>query len=65
MVESVEEVHVTSIDKTVQVTSARVCPIFFGSDQLTAARARRAQKVKLNALTSTSRLEGLVPVVDY
>ena len=64
MVENVEEVHVASIDKTVQVTSARVRPIFVGSDQLTAARARGAQKAKVNALTPTGRLEGLVPVVE-
>ena len=64
MVESVEEVHVTSIDKTVQVTSACARPILVGGDQLTAARARGAQKAKVNALTPRSRLEGLVPMVE-
>ena len=44
--------------------SAHVCPIFVGGDQLTAARARGAQKAKVNALTPKSRLEGLVPAVE-
>ena len=64
MVEHVEEVHVASIDRTVQVTTALVRPIFVGGDQLTAARARGAQKAKANALTPRSRLEGLVPMVE-
>ena len=64
IVEHVEPVHVASIDKTVQVTTARVHPILVGGDQLTAARARGAKKAKVNALTPTRRLEGLLPMVE-
>ena len=38
--------------------------ILIGGDQLTAARARSAQKAKLNAQTPSKRLEGLVSVVE-
>ena len=58
------EVHIASIDKTVQVTTARTCHILVGSDQLTAARARGAQKANVNSLTPSSKLEGLVPMVE-
>ena len=61
MVEPEEKVHVASIDNSVQVTTTRVCPILVGGDQLTAARARAAWKTKVNTLTTTSRLKGLLP----
>ena len=37
-------------------------PILFSGDQKTAARGRGAQKAKMNALSPSARLEGLVPV---
>ena len=64
MVQQLEEVNVPSINKTVHVTTACVQPILAGGDQLTVTRTRGAQKAKANALTPTSRLEGLLPMVE-
>ena len=63
MMETVEEVYVPSIDKSVEVTKAHAQLIQFAGDQKTAARARGAQKAKANALSPSDRLAGLVPVV--
>ena len=38
--------------------------ILFGGDQLTCARARGAQRIRQNAVTVQSRLEGFVPVIE-
>ena len=64
LVEETRDCHVASIDQTVKVTTARANPILIGGDQLTAARARGAQKAKANALSPSDRLEGLVPMVE-
>ncbi|KAL5489195.1 hypothetical protein EMCRGX_G018261 [Ephydatia muelleri] len=63
MVETVENVYVPSLDKTVQVTKTRAHLIEFAGDQKTAARERGAQKAKVCAVSHTNRLAGLVPVV--
>ena len=65
MMETIEEVYVPSIhvDKSVKVTKAHTQLLQFAGDQNTAARAREAQKAKANALSSSDRLAGLVPVV--
>lgn len=39
-------------------------PILMGGDQLTAARARSALRLKLNSYTPCKKLEGIVPVVE-
>ena len=62
--ETTELHYIPSIDKTVEVTSARGRPILFGGDQLTVARARGAQKAKVNSTSPSSRLEGLVPMIE-
>ena len=64
MVEHIQEVHVASIVKTVQVTTARTHPIPVGDSQLTAAKGRGAEGAEGIALTPTSRLEGLAPMVE-
>lgn len=38
--------------------------ILFGGDQLTAARARGSQRVRMNSDDGLSRFEGLIPVVE-
>ena len=39
-------------------------PVLFGGDQLTAARARGSQELRINSDTSTGRLHGLIPVAE-
>lgn len=61
MVESTEEVFVTSLNEKVEVRKARSFPIIVAGDYLTAARARGAKKAKINSDSPSSRLDGLVP----
>lgn len=63
MVEMVKDYHVPSIGRTVQVVTALTHPIQFAGDQKTAVRARGAQKAKVNEVSPSRRLAGLVPVV--
>ena len=63
MVETVENVYVPSLNRTVQVTKTRAHLIEFAGDQKTAARGRGAQRAKVCAVSHTNRLAGLVPVV--
>ena len=62
LVEVTTNVYVPGVDKHVQVPGALGHPILFSGDQKTAARGRGAQKAKMNALSPSARLEGLVPV---
>ena len=39
-------------------------PLLFGGDQLTAARARGCQELRINSDTATGRLQGLIPVAE-
>ena len=64
-------VPVVSSDKTVEVDGTAVtyphtelCPVLFGCDQLTAARARGSKSLRASHDTSLDRLEGLIPVVE-
>ena len=63
MKEYEKDVYVPSIDKSVQVVCGRAHMIQFAGDQKTAARARGAQLAKVNAVTPSGRLMGLVPAV--
>ena len=47
-----------------QPTSEKLHPLLFGGDQLTAARARGCQELRINSDTSTGRLQGLIPVAE-
>lgn len=38
--------------------------ILFGGDQLTAARARGAQRARINAETSSLRFDGIIPCAE-
>ena len=63
MVEKTKDVYIPSIDLSVKVVHAVGHPILFAGDQKTAARARGAQKAKVNAVSPTGRLVGFVPAV--
>lgn len=39
-------------------------PLLFGGDQLTAARARGCQELRINSDTAIGRLRGLVPTAE-
>lgn len=45
-------------------TSEKMHPLLFGGDQLTAARGRGCQELRINSDTSTGRLQGLIPVAE-
>ena len=62
MIETVKDVHIPSIDQSVKIVTAVGLPLLFAGDQKTAARARGAQKAKVNAVSPSRRLAGLVPV---
>ena len=67
MVDIMAHMHSTyqslSLQKTFMCHAcrARSFPIIVAGSQLTAARARGANKVKCNSDSSTSRFEGLIP----
>ena len=46
------------------MTTARARLILIGGDQLTVARARGAQKAKVNSVSSSNRFDGLLPMVE-
>ena len=46
---------------SVQVPRAILHKILFGGDQLTAARARGAQRIRINSKSPQEKLEGLIP----
>ena len=62
MVEMMKEVHIPSLNKTVQVPTALSHPIELSGDQKTAARGRGAQKARVNSTLLSERLVGIIPV---
>ena len=59
-----EERKICSTGEVVMKEKAKFHPILFGGDQLTAARARSAMKVRVNSNTSAKKLSGIIPVVE-
>ena len=55
---------VPEFNETAEVTKAKLYSILFGGDQLTAARARRAKKFRVNSITPSKCLDGLIPVCE-
>ena len=55
-------VFVPSLNEHIDIQEARSFPIILHGDYLTAARARGAQKFKINADSPSNRYEGLVSV---
>ena len=53
-----------SADMADQLTSEILHPLLFGGDQLTAARARGCQELRINSDTANGRLHGLIPVAE-
>ena len=51
-------------DETIEVPNAKIHPILFGGDQLTAARARAAKAGKVNSIDPSMKFNGLVPVAE-
>ena len=51
-------------ESVLQVPHAIFHKILFGGDQLTAARARGAQKIRMNSISPKTRLEGLIPCTE-
>lgn len=50
--------------EVVDEEKASIHRILIGGDQLTAARARAAQRAKLNGQSPVKRLEGLIPAAE-
>lgn len=62
-IEYTEETNI-STGETVTIQKAKLHPIIFGGDQLTAAKMRSAQKARLNSETPADKLSGLIPVAE-
>ena len=45
-------------------SSEKLHPLLFGGDQLTAARARGCQELRINSDSTSGRLQGLIPVAE-
>ena len=61
---SVSKEQSISTGEIVQVEKATVHPTIICGDQLTAARARGAIKVKINSETAALRLAGIIPAIE-
>lgn len=57
-----EDYTIQESGETVSVPKSRVFPVLFGGEQLTAARARGAKRVKVNSAEASSHLDGIIPV---
>ena len=64
IISSDKQVHIDSMQMYVTVPQARIYPILFGGDQLTAVRARGAQKAKISSPDPKHRLEGIIPTAE-
>ena len=60
----VVEATVTTGSAANVVNKPKDHPLLFGGDQLTAARARGCQELRINSDTTTGQLKGLVPVAE-
>ena len=56
-----ENFSIQGMGVSVQVPRAILHKILFGGDQLTAARARAAQRIRVNSTSPQEKLEGLIP----
>ena len=54
----------TSTDNTEQLPKEKVHALLFGGDQLTAARARGCQDLRINSDTTAGKLKGLIPTAE-
>ena len=63
--EYTKDIFVEGTDNLSTVHSAVLHPVLFGGDQLTAARARGAKRVKMNGISPKAHLEGLIHRAPY
>ena len=56
-----EHFSIQGMGVSVQVPCAILHKILFGGDQLTAARAQGAQRIRINSVSPQEKLEGLIP----
>ena len=56
-----ENVSIQAMGVSVQVPCGILHKILFGGDQLTAARVRGAQRIRINSTSPQEKLEGLIP----
>ena len=63
-VEYTEKISVTDSDGYVEIPQAIFHRILFGGDQLTAARARGAERIRMNSVSPQARLEGLIQCAE-
>ena len=59
-----EERKICSTGEVVMKEKANLRPILFGGDQLTAARARSAMKVRVNTNTSATKFSCIIPDME-
>lgn len=59
-----ENVSVSGMEESVSIPRAIFHKILFGGDQLTAARARGAQRIRVNSVSPQAKLEGLIPCAE-
>ncbi len=64
VVEYTEEAVIPTTNERVEVQRATFHKVFLGGDQLTAARARGAQKIRVNSVSPLARVEGLIPCAE-
>ena len=64
LIEKTKDVSMDCMNTTVQVNTALGHAVLFAGDQKTASQARSAQKARINALTPSKRLIGLIPIVS-
>ena len=62
--EFTEDVSLPNTGETVPVQKAVIHSILFGGDQLTAARARGAKRIKTNGITPQARFDGIIPCAE-
>lgn len=54
----------TATHDTDQPPNEKVHPLLFGGDQLTTARARGCQELRMNSDTTAGKLKGLIPTAE-
>ena len=59
-----EDITIPGGEESVQIPKALFHKILFGGDQLTVARARGAQRIRMNSMSPQTRLEGLIPCIE-
>ena len=59
-----DNISIPDMEERLQIPRAIFHRILFGGDQLTVARARGAQRIRVNSTSPEAKLEGLIPCVE-